>query len=323
MDTLKAIEHCVKPPDTTPPSSLVTKGGSGGCARVESAPAGPADRGGIRADAVACDQAIFTSVRAPMGEGYRISAASKGLGVDEKQCITQHSPSHDALLIRSPGAKAAAFYGLPTGRLCVALSLHAGAEHTGRGGQRVYTHAIVIDRAGFEEFGYNPFQVLRAMESAGATAPKLKPPPVLEHIRLIATSFCGHSDAQRAPEGVSLPWRTFILDRLLSRERLLLVHPEDGFSLVEHVLLGLPGSARIDVSFGLGLRFSAGRRFTLGVLSEDERLLQGRIAGQNVRLISPHSEEAPATPASEWLTFVRRHWEQGAQVLLNDRTSRA
>ena len=289
---------------------------------MESAQADPAARGNGGACAVECDQAIFTSVRTPMGEGYRIIAASKGLGVDEKQCITRHSPSHDALSVRSPAAKAMAFYGLPTGRLCVALSLHAGAEHTGRGGQRVYTHAVVIDRAVFEKFGYSPFQVLRAMEVAGAAAPKLKPPPILAHIRLEVASSSRYGDVSKSHEGVSLPWRTFILDQLLSRQRLLVVHPEGGFALAEHVLGGVPGSARVDVSFGVGLRFSAGRCFTLGVLSEDERLLEGRIAGQDVRLISPHSEEAPATPASEWIAFVRRHWEQDASVLLSDRTSR-
>ena len=44
-----------------------------------------------------CDQAIFTSIRGPMGEGYRIVAASRGLRPEEKQAITRLSPSHEAL----------------------------------------------------------------------------------------------------------------------------------------------------------------------------------------------------------------------------------
>ena len=68
---------------------------------------------------LACDQAIFTSIRTPMGEGYRIIAASRGLRPHEKQAITRSSPSHDSLCWTPaeeqniPGRLAAAFYKLP------------------------------------------------------------------------------------------------------------------------------------------------------------------------------------------------------------------
>ena len=44
-----------------------------------------------------CEQAVFTSTRMPTGEGYRITACSRGLRPDIKQVITRHSPSEDAL----------------------------------------------------------------------------------------------------------------------------------------------------------------------------------------------------------------------------------
>ena len=46
-----------------------------------------------------CDQAIFTSIRTPMGEGYRVIAASRGVRPNEKQSITRNSPSHDSLCV--------------------------------------------------------------------------------------------------------------------------------------------------------------------------------------------------------------------------------
>ncbi|MBU0718028.1 MAG: hypothetical protein KJ749_07255, partial [Planctomycetes bacterium] len=101
---------------------------------------------------IKCDCAIFTSVRTSMGEGYRIIAASRGLRPDEKQVITRNSPSHNGTCAppssadaETPTVVGAAFYPLPPGRLCVALSTHAGAEHTGRGGPRVYTYNVVFD----------------------------------------------------------------------------------------------------------------------------------------------------------------------------------
>ncbi|RME37117.1 MAG: hypothetical protein D6788_10140, partial [Planctomycetota bacterium] len=93
---------------------------------------------------VECDQAVFTSLRTPMGEGYRVVAASAGVRPEERRVITRVSPSHDSLCDDGRESKervrALACYPLPTGRLCIALSLPAGNEHTGRGGLRVYTH---------------------------------------------------------------------------------------------------------------------------------------------------------------------------------------
>ena len=154
-----------------------------------------------------CDQAIFTSIRTPMGEGYRIIAASLGIRSDEKQTITRHSPSHEGLCLGQTdttrsfgGAQGAAFYPLPSGRFCVALSCPAGAEHTGRGGQRVYTHNVVIRADDWSLLGYNPFNVLRAMAAAGLTTPQLTPPAVLPALGLsVETSADGARDEMLHP----------------------------------------------------------------------------------------------------------------------------
>lgn len=141
-----------------------------------------------------CDQAIFTSVRTPMGEGYRIIAASRGLRPGERQTITRYSPSHDALCGSTVGNDASvagirgfAFYPLPGGRLCVAFSSYAGAEHTGRGGKRIYTHNLIFEKQDFPRCAYNPFTVLRAMIEAQGTSPQLKPPTTLPELELVIT----------------------------------------------------------------------------------------------------------------------------------------
>ncbi|MFQ5413316.1 MAG: hypothetical protein ACE5E6_02550, partial [Phycisphaerae bacterium] len=139
-----------------------------------------------------CEQAIFTSVRTPMGEGYRIIAAGKGLKPEEKKTITTQSPSHEAVCDTSPDARAVACYPLPTERLCVAATRVAGAEQSGRGGRRVYTMNIIFDVGDFEAFGYNPFHVARAMETAGLTEPQLKPPAVLPDVDIEIDRAQGH-----------------------------------------------------------------------------------------------------------------------------------
>ena len=173
-----------------------------------------------------CDQAIFTSVRTPMGEGYRIIAASRGLRADDKQAITRHCPSHEGLCHEAPrpgdpapAPEAAAFYGLPSGHLCAALSCFAGAEHTGRGGQRVYTQCAVFDEEDFERCGYNAFSVIRAMVAAGLTSPKLKPANPLPDLQLFVHASVDELAGLALHPGLGADCRCRILQGLFDKIR--------------------------------------------------------------------------------------------------------
>jgi hypothetical protein len=55
-----------------------------------------------------------------------------------------------------------AFYSLSSDRFCIAASHHAGAEHSGRGGQRVYTHNVIVSGDDLAKCGFNPFTIIRA-----------------------------------------------------------------------------------------------------------------------------------------------------------------
>lgn len=293
-----------------------------------------------------CDQAIFTSVRTPMGEGYRIIASSRGLHATEKQAITRSSPSHDALCW-PPDEPAdnwgLAFYALPSGRLCVALSYFAGAEQTGRGGQRVYTHNVVFDKGDFPKCAYNPFAVVRAMIKAQLTAPQLQPPPILPELELsindamleTAGQVAAHDDPSlpvdqarrsRGPdlrELLSTAWRGQILNALME-ERSLIVNLTGGWTgVAESILTGLPGPMRADVSFSAGLRFSVGRCHRLALLYDDHGVTKSRIMGRNVEYVDPAANDKPETPALAWLSFVERHWGNGDLPTLARRTAQA
>lgn len=291
-----------------------------------------------------CDQAIFTSIPTPMGEGYRIVATSRGLRPREKQAITRLSPSHDALC--HPAGEETdnygiAFYTLPSGKLCVALSCCAGAEHTGRGGDRVYTHNVIFEADQFPRCTYNPFAVLRAMVKAGLNSPQLKPPPVLPELHLPmhdtvpeTTGNIAVSQGSSRREGqcswgwglelrrtLSAAWRSYVLDALLDG-RSLIVNLTDGWlGAAEALFMGIPGPMRADVSFSVGLRFSVSRCHRLFFLRDEQGATKSRTAGRPIEYLEPAAQQEPTPEIGAWLSFVERHWSRGDTSRLSRRTS--
>ncbi|MBN1361535.1 MAG: hypothetical protein JW993_13135 [Sedimentisphaerales bacterium] len=163
---------------------------------------------------VPADQAVFTSVRSPMGGGYRIVAASPGVRADEKAEMTRRAPSHASLcgdgpdaVADEPDAVGLLAYPLASGRYCVALSQYAGWEHTARGGHRVHTHIVVLDRQAYLEFGCNAVRVHAALKEAVGGRPILKPPPKLgqlslsPHPSVVSPSLTAPPSVSTGPKG--------------------------------------------------------------------------------------------------------------------------
>ena len=117
----------------------------------------------LETDLLSADHTIFTSVRTPMGCGYRLIAASPGVTAEERTKITRWSPSHGNLCSDNPAAEGLASYLLSTGRRCVAWSRHAGPEPTGRGGLRIHTHAVLLTAEAYRQFACMPAAVLQAI----------------------------------------------------------------------------------------------------------------------------------------------------------------
>ena len=307
-----------------------------------------------------CDQAIFTSVRSPMGEGYRIVAASRGLKADERQHITRYSPSHEALCPVPGGSDvegrplAVSFCALPTGRLCVACSCYAGAEHTGRGGQRVYTVSVVFESGEFAAWSFNPFAIVRAMSAAGLLTPQLKPQAVLDEVRLVSveSAFQGGNeqgrDAQRDVRGETAP--TGVLERLLENRSTVLNTASDPLATAEWILAGVPGPLRATMPFSAGVRFSVGRTHRWQVVFDEKHACREKVRGKQMEYVdalaggaatsrsngSPLTRTAPptievampkpqtnASPSSAWVAMVARCWSTKDLSTLLARTSKA
>jgi len=272
-----------------------------------------------------CDQAIFTSVRTPMGEGYRVIAAGKGIKPNEKQAITRNSPSHDALCAdlgdaQAEGPLAAAFYLVDTGRLALSVSGFAGSEHTGRGGGRVYTTIVVFAAEDFARCGYNPFHVLRAMLAAGACEPQLQPPAVLPELTLTVSV----SEEPRLSAPPLVPnVRVQVLRNLFDGKNTVVNMPGRWLETAEALLLALPGPLRADVSFSAGMHFSMSRMHHLELLFDDKGKARLRTTGQKVQYVDSESDDIVAPPRSAWFDFVERCYAADMLTKLARRTSRA
>lgn len=272
-----------------------------------------------------CEQAIFTSIRSRMGEGYRIVAASRGLSIQDKQTITRNSPSHESLCNpQSPGREqepAVSFYSLPSERLCVAISYPAGAEHTGRGGDRVYTHCVAFPADQFAAADFNPFTIVRAMCAAGLNKPQLKPQPMLSVLEL--TVERGGTPVSASWKKVPPQHRARALACLLEKRPAIVELQGEWGSCAEAALLGVPGPLRGKLSFSAGMKFSSARRHDLQLLRDEKNQLKNRLSGQPLTIIDPGEAGTPLGGESAWCGFVERLWSRGDLRELARRTSRA
>ncbi len=262
---------------------------------------------------VQAEQAVFTSVRSPTGEGYRIIAASNGVRAEEKVEITRRSPSHGSLDDESAAAFGLSSYRLESGRYCVASSRYAGTEHTARGGGRVYTHIAVLDEDSFVRFLCNPFRISAAVEAQSDGNPLLKPATELEPLHLSfgwpsgVEAVNDPADAGMDPgfDGIRR-----LVTSLMERKRLVVVAERNRLALLEWSLLCLPMFIRKRVAVSVGLNFSPSREF-------DVTVLPARDVGTN-RAIRGHQTEwldlgAPATDADHsedpWLQLLGEWWK--------------
>lgn len=264
---------------------------------------------------VSVDQAIFTSVRSAMADGYRIIASCPGLTTDEKREITRRSPSHDGLCNSSPAASGLASYPLGSGRRCIAASRHAGLEHTGRGGQRVYTHIVVLDRADFRRFRCDPLEVQAALRRTVGQEVLLDPSarldrlalPVPKSRRFGPSSTGGTSRLRCNADRIG-----DILSAVLNGRRIIVSAAPAPREVLSWTLRGLPRTARESLAASFGLKLTPNRILPLAFIDSYGRETERMIRGRDVLLYDWQSPPAPeSSPFDPWVRFVRSRWEQG------------
>jgi hypothetical protein len=251
---------------------------------------------------VVCDQAIFTSIRSATGEGYRIVAASPGLRPEEKAEITRKSPSHGSLA--ASGAIGMLAYPLPTGRFCVSHSQNAGAEYTARGGERVWTQIVVLDRDTYLAFGRNPARVHRVLGQAAKVSSSKSPVPHLERLTLRAWNHVELSAPSYSPESVAPFIR--VMSSLLRGVKWVLAGATNPESMLEWAFDAIPLWARTGVSVSSGLGFSMSRVMQINMVIEEHDSVARMIRGHDIRWCDlTGTIELEPSAFDHWLALVR------------------
>lgn len=264
---------------------------------------------------VLADQAIFTSLRTPTGEGYRLVAMSPGITAEERAEITRRSPSHGSLCDETPMAMALATYPMASRRQCVACSRYAGREHTARGGQRVHTHLVVIERSEYRCFENNPVPVQAAMLQAIGPTPNLKPTTCLEKLHLDPTvrpeDLLPEIDA-RGPSQDQLDHACRVASVLMQDGQLVVAGAGLTPDVLQWVLTVMPVAARADLSIALGLKYSPSRQMRITLVDHIDGELHRALQGQDVRIMDLRTGGAPEEgPYHAWFEFVRERGRAG------------
>ena len=200
-------------------------------------------------------------------------------------------------------------YQLASGRRCVGYVCHAGVEHTGRGGQRVYTHMVLLDQAAYRSFNSNPVQVHAAIgEIVRSLGPMLKPPPHIEPLSLTLPQPGEPACKSLSAAPVATNWIGAIVADLFANHRLLLTGETHPLSLLEWALLSMPRDLREGVNASVEVRFSPSRGMHLVLFQNPDPQLSRQLAGQDIHVL--RSQHAPSLPASlePWFRLLQRWW---------------
>ncbi|MCH7720432.1 MAG: hypothetical protein IH988_05505, partial [Planctomycetes bacterium] len=249
---------------------------------------------------------------------------SPGLSPTEKADITRRCPSHDGLCEATSDADGLAYYPLSSGRWCLAHSCAAGMEHTGRGGHRVFTRAVILaaeDRAAFD---FDPMAMLTAMNEAGLTEVELDPPAELSSATLQpGPALCPPGETADC-WNQSAAAMTDALDVLLHGQQLVLIAGDDPVNSMWALTASLPISVRASTSISCNLKFSMGRCLSLNIVADEATRLRRLVRGQPVTCIDLNDYQPSSDrQVGPWVEMVAQRWAQGRVSDLIDLTAQA
>lgn len=260
-------------------------------------------------DVVAVDQLVFTSIRSPMGEGYRVVASSPGVRAEEKSEITRRAPSHGSLCSVAADAVGMLAYPLATGRYAVAYCCHAGKEHTARGGQRVYTHFAVLNSDDYARFYFDPTRVHAAIRQAIGGELVLKELSALPKVEL--------STRVGKPARLAQVYGAFdqVVVAAFNAKSTVVSRSGGSFDSAVPVIGALPAAVRRELAISCGVKYSPSRQTSLCFVERDQGETQRALRGMPVLWMDADrpgaSVPAPTRPGGAsgldpWISFARK-----------------
>ena len=275
-------------------------------------------------ETIEVEQAVFTSLRSLTGEGYRIIASSPGLRPNEKTEITRRCPSHGGLC-EGVGVVGLLAFSLPGGRHCVCHVRPAGPEHTGRGGQRIYTHAAIIDRETFERFGADAVRVHAALSQVVVSRAPLDKCATLDPLALPVPVVPASKSAEMlmpvlGREGsAEEAGFAYLISEVLRPQAVpwLVVGAAAPMVLLDVLLTSLPLPVRTRVALSAGITYARERRIDVALIEPDDGLTQRAIKGHSARWFEwPVPPEESDSACMSWVKLVRRRLSTGGEAEL-------
>ncbi len=254
------------------------------------------------------EQAIFTSATSAKSEGYHLVAASSGVSEPDRRELSIWGPSHDSLLEAGHGALSVNFHPLPSGSFCVSQTTLEGTEYSGRGPQ-VYTHSLIVPPIVMDQFGNNPFVLLREATAAGHVRIYNEPPERLKRFSVqgsfpavdeeLLTQLAGKFGAARLAR---------LIDTVLTSRCLGIVSHESGPRLISGLINCLPLEIRPTISFSTALKHSPRRPFRVLCVPTEEKEQRRLVRQYELDLfhVDQYPEEEPEHP---WAQLVLQRFE--------------
>jgi hypothetical protein len=218
------------------------------------------------------EQAVFTSLQRRGRGGYHLVSRSQGVGAADAQALARWAPSHGALVADGKNGTSVNFHPVPSDRFAVSRTCAGPPEYSGRGGQQVYTHFLIVDDGALQAVGFQPFSIYRDAIAMGHLLYQPDPSEYLEPVRLsqLHSSRNAAFWADKAVE-LGLPPLEPLRKQLQSGHRLRFAYSGDRIVLAECLIGLLSPEVVIGTSFATSLVPSSDRPFVLTLVKETSR----------------------------------------------------
>lgn len=251
------------------------------------------------------DRAIFTSLPSPTGEGYRFVAWSTGLRIEERTELTRRAPSHGSL--SGEGASPRGLLHLrveSTGRTAWGFVRVCGAEHTRRGGGRVWTDFLVGDPLVAARAALHP----ESLRVALAAQPALKQPVASAALPRVAVTRRAPAEPAARDANVAAA----VAGLLVDGRPCVVAAGEDPAGVFEDAIHRIPATLRGAIRASAGLRFSPARGVKTTVTDRIDQDTVRATRGQGVECIDLEAKRPPPpAPMVAWLDLMSRWWSEG------------
>jgi len=262
---------------------------------------------GTGASVLQCDRAIFTSLPSAIGEGYRLVAWSSGLRPEERVELTRRAPSHGSLCGEGAASRGVIQLCLQSsGRMVWGFVRVAGAEHTRRGGGRIWTEFLVADASEAAREGMHPCDLHAALAAEPASKPPLGSTPLA---RVTVSRRGGGSAATR--DGRAVTVAASVASILLDGRSCVIATGATPSDVLDDALHMIPASLRAGIRACSGLRLSSSRGVTATLTDRFDQDIVRATRGQGIECIDLQAKvPPPGGTIVPWLTLMSRWWNE-------------